>query len=64
MKVKALRDHGNDSGASYFKKKDDVYEVRSERTAKNLIHAGLVEEVKADEKDAASKKDAPAKKAD
>lgn len=46
MKVRTIREHGNGYGDSYLKKAKAEYDV-PDRIAKNLIHDGIVEEIKA-----------------
>jgi hypothetical protein len=44
MRVRTIHEHGNAYGPAYQKKKGAEYDA-PERTAKNLIDTGMVEEV-------------------
>jgi hypothetical protein len=46
MRVRTIHEHGNAYGPAYQKKKGAEYDA-PERTAKNLIDTGMVEEVEA-----------------
>lgn len=50
MKVKTLKDHGNDYGVAqglpFHKSSNRIYEIESEEEAQVLIDAGLVKAVK------------------